>query len=253
MISYFLNLFLKLFNLKIIRFLSYNNPNLTLVNYKKKKIIKIAFSKFSKILNENEYEGYKWYVKKNKLKSKIKKFKLFSFFGIEINQFKGKKVIYTNSFTKNLYYINRFIKHYKKIWKKNSRYAPAHGDLTFENIIFNNNNIYIIDWEFFKKKDEINNYDLVYFFLSTIILPNLNKTKINFNEKRKIKKIWNKIKVQINNKYLKKDPISFFLDKFKNDSHWNKLNFYFSRKFFLNKTNITFLDYLNCNIFLKSK
>ena len=241
---FFLNLFLKFFNLKIIRFLSYENPNLTLVNFKEKKIIKIKFSKFSRALNHNECAGYKWYNKKNKSKYKIEKFKLFNFYGIKINEFLGEKVNYLNSFSINFEYISRFIKHYQKIWSKNSIYAPAHGDLTFDNIIFSKKGIQIIDWEFFKKRGEVKNYDIVYFFLSTIILPNINKRKLLSNDLKKAIKLWKKIRPQIRDNYLKKDPIGFFVDKFANDSHWSKLNFCYSRKFFLNKANKVLLNYL---------
>ena len=56
--------------------------------------------------------------------------------------------------------------------------TPSHGDLTLDNLIFDKNQIYLIDWENFNKKKDAWGFDLVYFFLSAIFLPNLKKKKI---------------------------------------------------------------------------
>ena len=243
MIKILFNFVINFFNLKIIRFLSINNPNITIINFKKKKVIKIKFFALRKKLTQNEFDGYNWYQKKDKFNSQLKKFYFFGICGIQLNVFAGKKINYLNSFSKNLKYIKKIIKYYRKIWPINSTYSPAHGDFTFDNIIFNKNNIKLIDWEFFKKK-EINNYDLVYFFLSTIILPNLNKNKVSNIEEKKIIKIWKLIKKNINNEYLKSRPIDFFIKKINHDNHWCYLNFYFKKKFFLSKAKPVFLSYL---------
>ena len=72
------------------------------------------------------------------------------------------------------------LKHYEKVWKKKNK-AFCHGDLTFENIVFDikNNKVYFLDWENFRDKKEDWGYDLVYLLLSSLIYQILKKIKSN--------------------------------------------------------------------------
>ena len=102
----------------------------------------------------NEYKGFKWYFKKSKIKIKnkaplIEYFKNENYLNLPL--IKGNKVPFWISIkeTKNL--IEILISHYLKVWPKNN-ITPYHGDLTIDNVLFENlNNPIIIDWEFFKK------------------------------------------------------------------------------------------------------
>jgi len=92
--------------------------------------------------------------------------------------------------------------------------VPYHGDLTFSNIIFNNeNNLRFIDWENFKKK-EIWGLDICYFLLSTLILPALSrKNKIIFEEEYIVfREFWSSFFLNYNFSYLN-NPINFLKKK----------------------------------------
>ena len=106
-------------------------------------------------------------------------------------------------------HIKNFIKYYDKIWTKNNKRLPAHGDLTFDNIIITNKSFEIIDWEFFKKGGEDYCFDLVYFFLSTLILPSLKYNGLNKKELRSIVKIWKLLKKKLKIKNLNKNQFNF--------------------------------------------
>ena len=67
------------------------------------------------------------------------------------------------SINKNFVYLKLVYKHYIKIFKK-KKMTNIHGDLTLDNIIFDNNNISIIDWEFFNAKPKYWGMTLPTFF-----------------------------------------------------------------------------------------
>lgn len=235
MIKFSINLILKFFNLKIQRFCTLKNPNLVIINYKKNKIIKIKFGKNRNFFIKNEINGFKWYYKKIKSINSIKPYNFCFFSGLEVEIIKGKKINYFSRFSENLVHIKNFIKYYDKIWTKNNKQLPAHGDLTFDNIIITNKSFEIIDWEFFKKSGEDYCFDLVYFFLSTLILPSLKYNGLNKKELKSIIKIWKLLKKRIKNKKLKQKPIQFYKDKFKKDTHWFKISSTYPEKLFLEK------------------
>ena len=97
----------------------------------------------------------------------------------------------------------------KKFGKKNK--AFCHGDLTFENIVFDikNNKVYFLDWENFRDKKEDWGYDLVYLLLSSLILPNIEKNKIKQNDISHFLSLWLKIKKRSNQKNEKKSFVIF--------------------------------------------
>ena len=243
MIKEIVNFILNFFNLKIERLCTFKNPNLVIYNIKSKKIIKLKIGRHSKYLSKNEAEGYKWYYNNINSNKTIKIKNFLFFFGLETDFLKGKKVNYLAKFSLNLTHIKKFIKFYDLIWKNKKKLIPSHGDLTFDNIIISKKKFQIIDWEFFNKRGEVYCFDLVYLFLSSIILPTLDNEVINNKEKEKILKIWKLIKKKIENKKLKKNPLKFMLKKFKDDPHWKKLNSIYPNKFFLNKVDPKNLRY----------
>lgn len=243
MIKLIINFILHFFNLKVERFCTFKNPNLVICNFKKKKIIKFKIGSHSRYLTRNEIDGYKWFYEKINSNNKLRINNFLFFSGLETDFTNGKKVNYLDKFSLNLIYIKKFIKFYELIWKDKKKLIPSHGDLTFDNIIITKKKFQIIDWEFFNKKGEVYGFDLVYLFLSTIILPTLNNEFISNKEKNKILKIWKLIRKKIKNKKLKKNPLKFMLNRFKNNSHWKKINSIYPNKFFLNKLKIEDLRY----------
>lgn len=148
---------------------------------KRKNIFyKTATSKSSIATLDREYMGWNWYSK-NILKSEsviIARWCRASFQRLDIKYFPGVKVNYRNSFLKNLDYIYRVVDWYIEHWVQYDK-SPIHGDLTFDNILFDNDKIYILDWENFLDVDVFWGYDILYFLLSTIMLPQEKFTGID--------------------------------------------------------------------------
>lgn len=221
------------FNFKFIRFNQHFNGTCVIKN--KDKYLKISFTRYGKQLINNEIEGYNWYLKKIKSVKKIKFKKNFLFSQIKTDQFVGIKKHYKNSIITNSNFFLLAFKHYEKVWKKEKK-VFCHGDLTFENIIFdeNNNNVYFIDWENFRIKKEDWGFDIVYLLLSSLILPNIEKKKINKKDIKLFLILWTKIKKKIKSKKMKKNPLLYFEEKFKNEVYWKNLSKNAPRKFFVN-------------------
>lgn len=224
---------LNLFNFKLLRF--NNHYNGTCVIKSKNKFKKISFSKYGKGLIKNEIRGYNWYLSRIGLPNILKFRENYMFPYIQTDQFQGSKASYKKNIIYNTKYITLAFKHYEKVWNKNDK-AVCHGDLTFENIIFDTkkNKTYFIDWENFKDKKEIWGYDIVYLLLSSLILPNLDKNKIKPQHRERFFYLWKKIRKKIKSKKMKKNPYIFIEDRFKKDKFWIKLKLKAPKKFFIN-------------------
>ena len=234
-INFFLVFFL---NIKIVKFFSHRNFIIVLKLLSKKRYLKISFSTYFKKLLLNEYYGYKFYFKIKEITLKKNEFffkKNLFFSYICIKSFVGTKTSYMKSFKKNYNQIIKIVNYYDKFWPKNKN-VSAHGDLTFDNILFYKNEITIIDWENFKKR-EVWGFDIIYFLLTCLIIPNLNKKKLNNIEKQYFLLAWKKIKKKITNKQLKSNPIIFFEKTFHKNQHWRNLFIKNPNKFFINKIN----------------
>ena len=206
------------------------------LNTEKKKI------KNSKLINE--YRGNYWYLSKIRYKrirnlQIIKKPKKFNL--IKMLYFKGTKYKFWNNFLGNKKEIFLVLNHYKKIWPKNNKIVPYHGDLTLSNIIFNNGKVRIIDWENFEK-DKLWGLDICYFILSLIILPTISKkkNKVLKNSADNFVLIWKSFFQNYDFEYLN-DPV-YYLKKNTNLQKNNFLNFISKNlkkeiNFILNETN----------------
>ena len=164
------------------------------IYYPEKKIIrKFSINKKNKKL-KNEFDGFNWYLhkyKKNigKKNLKLKFIKDHNYINFPI--IKASKKQFWTPLKENVKHINILISHYLKVWPKFHK-TCYHGDLTIENVLFENNyRPIIIDWEFFKKK-EIWGLDICHLLISSVILPTLakNKTYIPLSELKLFKKIW---------------------------------------------------------------
>ena len=220
----FLNL-LGLSDKKIVREDSHGN-DIEVVYLSKKKIYrKISETSYGQNLLDCEHKGLQWYlkrVKKNKSKI-IKKFTRFKNYSeINIKKFDGVKISYENSLIKNEKYLKQFILHYRHIWPKKKR-VPCHGDMTFDNIIFNGNKILIIDWEYFKKSGEQWGFDLAYLILSAASFPYYRDEFIPEKDQGILRKLWKKlIFLGLKGKIVVK-PIDVFKNTFNSKLHWKKI------------------------------
>ena len=158
---------------------------------------------------QNEIRGLQWYQKYSKNKNVLIKYnKNSNFFFLDIKIFKEKKNIFYKSIEENSFLISKAIDHYLKIWP-NKTHVRCHGDLTIDNIIFNENKIKFIDWELSGLSNEPWGYDLIYLLISSIYFPYEIKKTINDSEKNIFIKLWTKLR-RLNISYdLLNDPLSF--------------------------------------------
>lgn len=185
----------------------------------KKFYLKKNFLSSKKI--NNEFNGHQWYSNQlNKKQNNNKRFNIKKKSNsIILPVFKGQTFNYWDKviYKKNL--VERVINHYKLIWPQ-EKYAPYHGDLTIENIIFlKKSGIMIIDWENFKIK-ELWGLDICYFLISLVVLPVLSFKKeiINQPELNLFEFYWKKT-FKKNYAYLE-NPIEFIKTKHKNTNHF---------------------------------
>ena len=211
------------------------HKNNTSVIFFKKKLFFRKYSKLKKGIEkiEAEYEGLKWYCKKTNRKSEVillnyTQKKKFAY--IDLKKIEGKKIKSWDTLSKNYFYLKKVYSHYKKHKLQNSN--KTHGDLTFDNIIFNKKKIFIIDWEFFYSKIKFRGYDIVYLFLSAACLPYVIGKKFSDNDEITFKKLWRMlIKMNLNKKMLL-DPFTFFKQLIKKDKILNSSAKLSKSKFF---------------------
>lgn len=227
-----------LFGISLLRFNQHSNGIIVINNKKKNIFTKISFSINGSALIKNEIRGYTWYLNNIKKKNFLFFKQNIIFSKLSTKSFFGIKAPWRKNIIKNSKYYILSLKHYEKIWK-NKNILPAHGDLTYDNLIFDkkNKNTFIIDWENYKEKGEVWGFDISYLLLSSLILPNIKKRSIHKNEKKKFIELWRVTKRKIKSRELRKNPFLFFEKKFKRDVYWNKLSKKYPGKYFLLRIN----------------
>lgn len=208
-------------NVKVI----YTHKNNTFVVFDKNKQVfrKFSFNKDGKIKIKNDFEGLNWYCIKNKLNPN----KVIYDFKVENNltyldtfTVNGKKTKSWHPLSKNYDYIKRSLSHYFKIFqemKEPTDKSKIHGDLTLENILFNKNKIFFIDWEFFNANKKIWGYDAVYLVLSSITLPYLVNKIFTNTDKNLFLKLWTILMNKSISTRLTQNPFEYFIKSIKSD------------------------------------
>ena len=126
--------------------------------------------------------------------------------------------------------------------KKKTR---IHGDLTFDNIFFKKNKIFIIDWEFFESNKNYYGYDLAYLILSSLCIPYIAKKKISSKDEKLFLIFWKKLLRKNINREIIYNPFNFFEKNIKKDS-FLKVNFNLSKsKFFPFLVNLKYKKRIN--------
>ena len=219
-------------NIKVI----FTHKNNVFVVFKKEQKLfrKFSLSKLGGEKIKSDYSGLKWYCSKKKIDSKkiiidFKEKNDCSY--LDTIQIKGEKIKSWLPLKKNYTYIKSSLDHYKNIFLYQKK-TKIHGDLTLENIFFNNKNIFFIDWEFFNCKKKIWGYDAVYLVLSSISIPFIVNKSVSTDDKYLFLKLWKiLLKMQINKKLLK-DPYNYFNESIRNDIILNKSRLLSKSKFF---------------------
>lgn len=224
-----------------------------------KNFYKLYFYKkenfFRKISNNNigshrilaDRNGLKWYCKltKKNTKSIIKKFfkkKKYTF--LDTFKIDGVQIKSWNSLEKNYSFLIKVLNHYIKYFPKKKK-TRIHGDLTFDNIFFKKNKIFIIDWEFFESKKNYYGYDLAYLILSSLCIPYIAKKKISSKDEKLFLIFWKKLLRKNINREIIYNPFSFFEKNIKKD-RFLKVNFNLSKfKFFPFLVNLKYKKRIN--------
>lgn len=173
---------------------------------------KVSRDAFSKKYLINELDGYNWYAdQQNKVKNFYIKDCFFSnnYSRLDIVEIKGNVLNYMVPISLSRAYVYEVIEHYISVWPKEIN-VPFHGDLTFDNIIFTNNGVQIIDWEHFSVSAECWGFDIVYLVLSAFILPKHKNKSISNHDSIELKKIWLKLLESGLSGSISRKPIDYF-------------------------------------------
>ncbi len=219
-------------NFKLIK----THKNNTAVMYCSKKKFYRKFSKTKSGIEKikSEFSGINWFLRKIKKKNKkiILDYKVKDNFAfIDLKEIKGKKIKSWVPFEKNYKYLFKMVKFFNHYLAKEKK-SHIHGDLTLDNIIFQNMNPYIIDWEFFGASKSFKGYDLAYLILSAVCLPHISNKKFSNQDEKLFCKLWNLLLNSKFNKAMLLNPFVFFRKKIKNDRILSKSYRLSKSKFF---------------------
>ena len=192
---------------------NYISSSIEFNDNKKISIIKSTFDKNSLNELENEYKGYSWYSQFNPISLKLKKNDNFNYMQLDIEYVNGIKANYRKGLTKNYNKVLSIINYYNKITKKNysiSKKYPLHGDLSIDNIIFKNDEILIIDWQYFTLLDNNFGFDILNLVFEQLYFDLTNFNIFKSNQKI-LKKLINLLKYAFDNSMIdmgyKKNPL----------------------------------------------
>lgn len=120
-----------------------------------------------------EHEGIKWYGSRRAgmpiLASQFFS-KHQSYARLEVTHINAKSVKPTSGLRRNIILLERIIRHYAFVWPKSGcadGKFPIHGDLSLENILFDDRDIYFIDWEHFSVASAPWGFDIIYLLFET--------------------------------------------------------------------------------------
>jgi hypothetical protein len=162
----------------LIRNCPHDNGIYTFYSKKTNNILKSSYTIDGMNRLQNEYEGYKWYLKRSIYNEMLDDLEFTqknnNYTKLNVPLFSGENINPYKSISANYSYLIKAINCYVDIWtEKNLRKVTIHGDFSLGNIIFTNENSkspVIIDWEHFKEGlvpwgfDLVNIlYDSVYF------------------------------------------------------------------------------------------
>lgn len=144
-----------------------NNSNSISYNFECKKIMSITKStfvekKFIELINE--YNGYIWYSKFKPINVKLTKNHRFNNMKLEIKYINGLKYKFNLGLSLSYKIIKDAIDYYNTI--SNNEYLssnkyPLHGDFSLDNLLFERNEIYIIDWQYFQINNSPKGFDIL--------------------------------------------------------------------------------------------
>ena len=120
-----------------------------------------------------ETEGYRWYLDGSRPEFPIKTFALGrSYLELRIPFFQAQDPIRKNLTKTNLKYFYLAIDHYNQTWPESvcaNAALPIHGDFSLDgNILFNDQGVFVIDWEHFTEGAAPRGFDVLYMVFEAI-------------------------------------------------------------------------------------
>ena len=176
----------------------------------KKMVRKIGNLPKSRDYVRNEYSGLTWYTTRLR-DNPCKNIKFFDGDGITAVEMSLLENYHQISHLANIHvsynYLKKVILHYTDVWP-DKFICNAHGDLTLANILFKENEVFIIDWEHFSTHSLPRGFDLAYLLLSALLLPNFSRFR--------------KLRLPSDEVYLFKDLLPIITDIFNIDGFADK-------------------------------
>lgn len=142
----------------------------------RKIIIKSASTAAGIVDLEREIEGWEFYQMirypnvKEPLCKIVQKRKKYIKIAIEfIEGINPTQKDYKNGLAKNVFIISKVVDHYLSIWPYHlNKMSALHGDLSLDNIIFNEDGIHIVDWEHYQSQSAPWGFDILFFLYETL-------------------------------------------------------------------------------------
>lgn len=134
---------------------------------------------------ENEVNGYNWYnsFRSDKVNVNVE-LRTDYYIRLKIKHLNALAPNINNGYLKNIPYIELAVEHYVYIWSQlpsNLNTYPVHGDYSIEgNILFKDDNVFVIDWEHFSAQGGVLGFDAMYLLFETLWL-NGNNSKVVLN------------------------------------------------------------------------
>jgi len=214
--------------MKLITNSSHGNGIYTFINENDKLIIKSSVTKEGILSLKRELSGYQWYFDlKDITNDKSFFYNIRStekYFRLSVNLFQGEIGNSNLSLTDNYLFILRAIEHYVSIWpKKKDIFVALHGDFSVGNIIYDKEDIVIIDWEHYSNNSAPWGFDLVYMLYESLFFSMNLKNKLIKKNKKHFLLLRNKISELLNdvpNFNCSLEDLNDFMKK--NEKFWGK-------------------------------
>jgi len=152
-----------------------------------KHIIKVAATPTGIKNLRCEIEGWSWYQKIRYQQNHDSICRIMrdknDYLKIQIEFIDGIKADYAKGLEKNADMVKKVFEHYCNIFPYHSNgLSPFHGDFSLDNVIFNSNGVYIIDWEHFNPGGAPWGFDALYLLFETLYFGMRNRKRPSRDE-----------------------------------------------------------------------
>ena len=184
---------------------------------------KISYSSVGIKYIGSEFDGISWYQNQHQNTSILKNYFRSEYYSrIDLFRIEGKQIDYNTPIANCEVYLNKCIDHYLDVWPK-QKIVPCHGDLTLDNIKFNNSNPVFFDWEHFYFKGEEWGFDVAYLIISAMFFSNYKNCVFKKNDVIAFRKLWSKLCESGLSENISKRPMDYFFNVFESSDYWRNI------------------------------